>query len=327
MSFTVIVPDRGAARLRDDARPARAPLGAPREGGARLRAGRDGDPRRSRGPRIARLAEHRGEVVILNFWASWCLACRSEHASLSRIAARYEGQGVHFYGASTTIRRGTRSATSAPWAGRRTRRCSTPGAASPSTTASGVPETFFIGPDGSRGHKQIGPVNDAILVEWIERLRTPPWKRNETASVRTRSLSIVLLGLAVTAGAAQVKEEASPRRADARARRQAALPGLPGCLHPGLAHGAGVEMKNVIRQQLVDGQTPDEVKAYFVARYGEWVLLEPERRASTWSSTCSPLRPAGRGRDGGGAGAALDAGAALRGGPGGDRGRRRPEET
>jgi cytochrome c-type biogenesis protein CcmH len=39
-----------------------------------------------------------------------------------------------------------------------------------------------------------------------------------------------------------------------------------------------VEMKNVIRQQLVEGQTPEEVKAYFVARYGEWVLLEPERK-------------------------------------------------
>jgi cytochrome c-type biogenesis protein CcmH len=36
------------------------------------------------------------------------------------------------------------------------------------------------------------------------------------------------------------------------------------------------EMKAVIRQQLVDGSTPDEVKGYFVERYGEWVLLQPE---------------------------------------------------
>lgn len=39
-----------------------------------------------------------------------------------------------------------------------------------------------------------------------------------------------------------------------------------------------VGMKDVIRDQLAAGRTPDEVKAYFVARYGTWVLLEPEPR-------------------------------------------------
>ncbi|MBI4408850.1 MAG: cytochrome c-type biogenesis protein CcmH [Gemmatimonadetes bacterium] len=38
------------------------------------------------------------------------------------------------------------------------------------------------------------------------------------------------------------------------------------------------EMKQVVRAQLAAGRTPDEVKAYFVARYGEWILLEPEPR-------------------------------------------------
>jgi hypothetical protein len=36
-----------------------------------------------------------------------------------------------------------------------------------------VPETYFITPDGVIAHKQIGPVTDAILIEWIDRLRTP----------------------------------------------------------------------------------------------------------------------------------------------------------
>lgn len=38
------------------------------------------------------------------------------------------------------------------------------------------------------------------------------------------------------------------------------------------------EMKGVIREQLAEGRTPDEVKAYFIERYGEWVLLEPDPR-------------------------------------------------
>lgn len=36
------------------------------------------------------------------------------------------------------------------------------------------------------------------------------------------------------------------------------------------------EMRSVVREQLAAGSTPDEVKAYFVEKYGEWVLLRPK---------------------------------------------------
>ena len=36
------------------------------------------------------------------------------------------------------------------------------------------------------------------------------------------------------------------------------------------------EMKDVVRQQLAEGRTPEEVKAYFVSKYGEWILMEPK---------------------------------------------------
>lgn len=35
------------------------------------------------------------------------------------------------------------------------------------------------------------------------------------------------------------------------------------------------DMRDVIRDRLRAGETPDEVREYFVSRYGEWVLLEP----------------------------------------------------
>jgi cytochrome c-type biogenesis protein CcmH len=35
-------------------------------------------------------------------------------------------------------------------------------------------------------------------------------------------------------------------------------------------------MRAVVRDQLRAGKTPEEVKAYFVSSYGEWILLEPK---------------------------------------------------
>ena len=36
------------------------------------------------------------------------------------------------------------------------------------------------------------------------------------------------------------------------------------------------QMRDLIRDQLRSGKTPDEVRAYFVEKYGEWILLSPK---------------------------------------------------
>jgi cytochrome c-type biogenesis protein CcmH len=36
------------------------------------------------------------------------------------------------------------------------------------------------------------------------------------------------------------------------------------------------EMRNLVKTQLAQGKTPAEVKAYFVSKYGEWILLDPQ---------------------------------------------------
>jgi cytochrome c-type biogenesis protein CcmH len=43
-----------------------------------------------------------------------------------------------------------------------------------------------------------------------------------------------------------------------------------------------VELKGVVREQLAAGKTPEEVKAYFVERYGEWILLQPRATGFNW---------------------------------------------
>lgn len=34
-------------------------------------------------------------------------------------------------------------------------------------------------------------------------------------------------------------------------------------------------MRSLVRDQLAQGKSPDQVKAYFVSKYGEWILLTP----------------------------------------------------
>jgi thiol-disulfide isomerase/thioredoxin len=42
----------------------------------------------------------RGKVVILNFWATWCVPCREEMPLLSDYASRHAGEGVVVLGFS-----------------------------------------------------------------------------------------------------------------------------------------------------------------------------------------------------------------------------------
>jgi cytochrome c biogenesis protein CcmG, thiol:disulfide interchange protein DsbE len=124
------------------------------------------------GPQTASLEAHRGEVVVLNFWASWCMACRSEHAALSNIAQMYDGKGVQFYGVLYNDTPPNAERYIAQQGGQ-----TYPTLLDPGTRTAidyglyGVPETFFIGPDGQIVYKHVGPVNEGLLIEWIEKIR------------------------------------------------------------------------------------------------------------------------------------------------------------
>jgi peroxiredoxin len=47
------------------------------------------------------LADHLGEVVVLNVWASWCAPCRAEAADLEQVWTEVQSQGVQFVGLNT----------------------------------------------------------------------------------------------------------------------------------------------------------------------------------------------------------------------------------
>ncbi len=121
-------------------------------------------------------------------------------------------------------------------------------------------------------------------------------RRHGRASAPAASLAAVavILWSGVTAPAQEVTPEepsvadsASPRseltdpaaaELDARAAEVAAELRCPVCRNQSVLESNAElsrEMQDVVRERLAAGETPEEVKAYFVSRYGEWILLKP----------------------------------------------------
>ena len=118
-----------------------------------------------------RLGDLAGKVVVLNFWASWCLACRDEHTALSESARAYAGQPVQFIGVLYNDRPGN----GVQWIAQQG------GQSYPSVTDDasrtaidyglyGVPETFIVDPAGRIAYKHLGPISEPLLRQWIDSL-------------------------------------------------------------------------------------------------------------------------------------------------------------
>ena len=117
---------------------------------------------------VIKLSDYRGNVVVLNFWASWCGPCRWEMPAFERMYQEYGGKGVTFVGVAISddpaIARafadeiGVTYPIGADFAGRIAR------VYRPTT----MPTTFFIDREGVIQRKLVSVANEAVLRVFLQ---------------------------------------------------------------------------------------------------------------------------------------------------------------
>jgi cytochrome c biogenesis protein CcmG/thiol:disulfide interchange protein DsbE len=118
------------------------------------------------GPPVT-LSQLRGQVVVINFWASWCTECRTEQAALNQTWQQFQDSGVVVLGINFE------DSTGAARDYVRSEGLSYPVVEDAvSRTAltyglRGVPETFVVSRSGRIVNRVIGPVDTAALNDEI----------------------------------------------------------------------------------------------------------------------------------------------------------------
>ncbi|MGH2537488.1 MAG: TlpA family protein disulfide reductase [Candidatus Promineifilaceae bacterium] len=121
-----------------------------------------------------RLAEQRGQVVMVDFWASWCVPCRREASTLQALWQEYQERGVVFVGVAYADTEAAARAfldefgityPNGPDLGTRI---------SSDYRMEGVPEKFFIDRQGQIQAVIIGPAAEAEYRRQLEALLAEP---------------------------------------------------------------------------------------------------------------------------------------------------------
>jgi cytochrome c biogenesis protein CcmG/thiol:disulfide interchange protein DsbE len=113
------------------------------------------------------LADYRGQWVLVNFWASWCIPCRDEAPALEEFQKAHGGQDFTVLGIDTRDLSGDGRQFAGKYELSYPQLHDGDGAMAHEYGTTGVPENFLVDPHGKVEWTTPGPVSDAMLREEI----------------------------------------------------------------------------------------------------------------------------------------------------------------
>ena len=116
------------------------------------------------------IAQWRGKILVVNYWASWCKPCVEEMPAFSRLQGRYAAQGVQFVGIGIDEVDNMRAfvkmtPVSYPLLVGGKNASETPG-----LQVKALPYTVIIGRDGRFASSRLGRLDEATLEPMLKEL-------------------------------------------------------------------------------------------------------------------------------------------------------------
>ena len=116
------------------------------------------------------LSDLRGQVVVVNFWASWCTPCRDEAPLLEEAWRSYRDRGVVFLGVDYVDTEGEALAYLSEFGITYPNGPDRGSLIGRAFGITGIPETFFIDPQGTVAFVYPIPIDRATLVAALEEM-------------------------------------------------------------------------------------------------------------------------------------------------------------
>jgi cytochrome c biogenesis protein CcmG/thiol:disulfide interchange protein DsbE len=115
------------------------------------------------------LASTQGKPVLINFWASWCIPCEDEAATLEKLSREYRDR-VAFIGVNVQDTDGNARDFLRRFGVTYPNGRDLSGAVAVDYGMSGVPESYFVDRSGRLVKKWQGPLDDARLRAYLDEL-------------------------------------------------------------------------------------------------------------------------------------------------------------
>lgn len=112
----------------------------------------------------------RGKVVVLNFWATWCVPCYQEHPVLVE-AARNAGADTVYLGVVYDDEESKVKAFLEKQGSSYPSLLDDNGKTAIAYGVYGVPESFFLSPDGKVAAKYVGPLSPRLLQGFLQKAK------------------------------------------------------------------------------------------------------------------------------------------------------------